>query len=87
MKYDKFFYFTCFSSEQQEAIAPYFSPDSESSLFKYVPIHRMEEFKQIARRINPNGKIRARFRGKRSGAMRDYTLKKDAHSVAIYVDE
>jgi hypothetical protein len=87
MKYDKFIFFSAFSQQEQQRIEQYFSPDSESSLFKYVPIHRMEEFKQIAQHINPNGKIRARFRGKRSGAMRDYTLKKDAHSVAIYVDE
>jgi hypothetical protein len=87
MKYDRFFYFATLSLEQQEKLKPYFSPDSESSLFKYVPVHRKEEFKQIAKQLNPGCRVRVRFRGKRSGAMRDYTLERNAHSVAIYVDE
>ncbi len=87
MKYDKFIFFSAFSQQEQQRIEQYFSPESESSLFKYVPVHRMEEFKQIARRLNPGRQVRVRFRGKRSGAMRDYTLKRNAHSVAIYVDE
>lgn len=86
MKFDRFFYFTAFSADQQADLGPYFSPDHESSLFKGVPVHRQDEFKQIARTIMPGKKIRARFRGRRSGAMRDYTLKRDARSVAIYVD-
>lgn len=86
MNYDKFIYFSAFSAEDQEKIKHYFSPASESSLFKHVPIERMEEFKQIARTINPGCPVRVRFRGKRSGGMRDYTKKCHAHSVSIYVD-
>lgn len=86
MKYDKFMFFAGFSKEQQQQLKPYFSPDQESSLFKHVPISRMEEFKRIARTLNPGHPVRVRFRGKRSGAMRDYTKKCHAHSVSIYVD-
>ena len=86
MKYDKFIYFSCFSNCQQQELAKYFSPGNESSLFKQVPVDRQEEFKQIARMLNPGHPIRVRFRGKRSGAQRDYTKKCHAHSVSIYVD-
>lgn len=85
MKFDRFFYFATFPAQQQQELAQYFSPDEESSLFKGVPVDRMDEFKQIARRLIPHGQVRARFRGKRSGGMRDYTLKRNARSVAIYV--
>lgn len=87
MKYNQFIWFAGFSQEQKKKISPFFSPEQESSLFKYVPIDRMEEFKNIARILNPGKNVRVRFRGRRSGAMRDYTLKKDAIAVAIYVDE
>lgn len=86
MKYDRFVYFAALSAEQQDRLKNYFSPSDESSLFKHVPISQMEEFKQIARMIAPGRRVRVRFRGKRSGAMRDYTKKCHAHSVSIYVD-
>ncbi len=86
MKYDKFIFFSALSVEQQQKLKSYFSPDQESSLFKHVPIARMEEFKQLARMLNPGHPVRVRFRGKRSGGMRDYTKKCHAHSVSIYVD-
>ena len=87
MNFDRFFYFTRFDSQQFQELKPYFSPDSESSLFKGVPVDRMEEFKLLARQLVPQGRIRARFRGPREGGMRDYTLKRKARSVAIYVDQ
>lgn len=87
MNFDRFFYFTRFNSQQFQELQPYFSPDHESSLFKGVPVDRMEEFKQIARSVLPGSRIRARFRGPREGGMRDYTLKTKARSVAIYVDQ
>jgi hypothetical protein len=86
MQFDKFFYFSAFSSQQQQQLDPYFSPDHESSLFKGVPVDRMEEFKRIAKMVVPMAKLRVRFRGPREGAMRDYTLKRKARSVAIYVN-
>lgn len=86
MKYDKFMFFSVLSREQQQNLGPYISPDQESSFFKHVPIDRMEEFKKLARLLNPGHRVRVRFRGKRSGGMRDYTKKCHAHSVAIYVD-
>ena len=86
MKYDKFIYFSALSAEKQDIVKNHFSPSRESSLFKHVPIKQMEEFKQIARLINPGRRVRVRFRGPRSGAMRDYTKKCHAHSVTIYVD-
>lgn len=87
MNFDRFFYFTRFNSQQFGELQPYFSPDHESSLFKGVPVNRMEEFKQIARSVLPGARVRVRFRGPREGSMRDYTLKRKARSVAIYVDE
>lgn len=86
MKYDKFLFFSVLSREQQQKLEPFIAPDKESSLFKHVPLTRMEEFKTLARTLNPGHRVRVRFRGKRSGAMRDYTKKCDAHSVTIYVD-
>ena len=86
MKYDQFMYCSAFSAEQQEVLKPFFSPDSERSIFKGVPVNRAEEFKRIARAIHPGRKVRVRFRGPREGGMRDYTLKRKARSVAIYVD-
>jgi hypothetical protein len=86
MKYDQFMYFSAFSAEQQDALKPFFSPDCESSIFKGVPVDRAEEFKRIARIIYPSCKVRVRFRGPREGGMRDYTLKRKARSVSIYVD-
>jgi len=87
MKYDPLLVFVGIEPGKQQEIQPYFSPQEESSLFKYVPLGRMQEFKHIAKTLYPDSRIRVRFRGKRSGAMRDYTKKKDATSVAIYVDE
>jgi hypothetical protein len=86
MKFDRFIYFSIFSAQQQEMIKSYFSPEHESSIFKQVPIDQMEQFKRIARMLNPGRPIRVRFRGKRSGAQRDYTKKCHAHSVSVYVD-
>jgi hypothetical protein len=87
MKYDQFVYFSILSAKQQQELKPFLSPNNEQSLFKKVPIDRMEEFKLLARQLVPQGRIRARFRGPREGAMRDYTLKRKARSVAIYVDQ
>jgi hypothetical protein len=86
MKYDQFIYFSVFSSKQQDMIKPFFSPVTERSIFKGVPMERIEEFKQIACIINPGCKIRVRFRGKRIDGMRLTTLKRHAQSVAIYIN-
>lgn len=86
MEFDRFVYFSVFSTVQQAQLQEYFSPDSENSLFKGVPVDRLDEFRQIARIMAPGRPVRARFRGPRSGTMRDYTKKCHARSVAIYID-
>ena len=86
MNFDRFFYFTRFNSQQFQELQPYFSPDHESSLFKGVPVDRMEEFKQIARSVLPGSRIRARFRGPRRDTMRLYCLKRDALRFSVYID-
>jgi hypothetical protein len=86
MKYDQFIFFSALSAEQQENIKAYFSPDRERSIFKDVPLDRADEFKQLARILNPGGRVRVRYRGKRIDSMRQTTLKRNAKRVAIYVD-
>lgn len=86
MNFDRFFYFTQFDAQRFQQLQPYFSPDGERSLFKNVPVDRMEEFKQIARSVLPGHRVRTRFRGPRRDCMRLTTLKHDARSAVIYVD-
>jgi hypothetical protein len=87
MKYDQFMYFSAFSAEQQETLKTYFSPVSERSIFKDVPLEQADEFKRLACILNPNRKIRVRYRGPRYDSMRLTCLKQNARSVAIYVDQ
>jgi hypothetical protein len=86
MKYDQFTFFGAFSTEQQETIKSYFSPPTESSIFKDVPLDRAEEFKRLARILNPGCRVRVRYRGKRIDSMRQTTLKRNANCLSIYVD-
>lgn len=86
MSFDRFFYFTQFDTQRFQQLQPYFSPDHEISLFKGVPVDRVEEFKQIAKSLSPGHRVRTRFRGPRRDAMRLTTLKRDARSAVIYVD-
>lgn len=86
MKYDRFVLFSAFPAEEQEAIKAYFSPINERSIFKDVPLDRADEFKNIARVLNPGYRVRVRYRGKRVDIMRQTTLKRNANRVAIYVD-
>jgi hypothetical protein len=86
MVHNKFMYFSTLSTEQHKQYYSYLSPVEERSLFKGIPVTRVEEFKTLARVLNPGRTIRVRFRGPREGGMRDYCLKRKARSVAIYVD-
>ena len=86
MKYDQFMYFSACSTEQQETLKSYFSPDSERSVFKDVPLEQADEFKHLARVLNPGCRIRVRYRGPRYDGMRLTTLKRDARRVSIYAD-
>jgi hypothetical protein len=86
MKYDQFMYFSAFSADQQETLKAYFSPDCECSIFKGVPLEQADEFKRLARILNPGCRIRVRYRGPRYDSMRQTCLKRNARSVAIYVD-
>ena len=86
MKYNQFVYFSAFSAEQQETLKAYFSPDSERSIFKDVPLEQADEFKRLARVLNPGSRIRVRYRGKRIDSMHLTTLKRNANRLAIYID-
>jgi hypothetical protein len=86
MKCNQFIYFSAFSTEQQETLKTYFSPVSERSIFKDVPLEQAHEFKRLARILNPGCRIRVRYRGKRIDGMRLTTLKRNANRLAIYVD-
>jgi hypothetical protein len=86
MKYNQFMYFSVFSADQQETLKTYFSPDSERSIFKDVPLEQADEFKRLACILNPGCRIRVRYRGPRYDSMRLTCLKQNARSVAIYVD-
>lgn len=86
MKYDQFMYFSACSTEQQETIKSYLSPNGERSVFKDVPLEQAEEFKHLARVLNPGCRIRLRYRGPRYDGMRLTTLKRDGRRVAIYAD-
>jgi hypothetical protein len=74
------------SAEQHTRFDAMISPDAEDSLFKQIPVNQAEEDKQIARRMFPDRKIRVRYRGPRHDSMRLTCLKRNARSVAIYVD-
>lgn len=81
--------FMCFmymSAEQHKTFGANISPDTEDSLFKQVPVDRMEQVKQITRSMFPDRRIRVRYRGPRHDSMRQTCLKRNARSVAIYVD-
>jgi hypothetical protein len=86
MKYDQFVYFGAFSTEQQKTLKAYFSSDSERSIFKNVPLEQADEFKHLARVLNPGCRIRVRYRGPRIDSMRLTTLKRNANRLTIYVD-
>jgi len=86
MQNGRFLCFMHMSTNQHKEFGTNISPDTEDSLFKQVPVNRMEEVKQITRGMFPDRKIRVRYRGPRYDSMRQTCLKRNARSVAIYVD-
>jgi hypothetical protein len=74
------------SAEQHTRFDAMISPETEDSLFKQIPVNHAEEVKQIARAMFPDRRIRVRYRGPRYDFMRQTCLKRNARSVAIYVD-
>jgi hemolysin-activating ACP:hemolysin acyltransferase len=75
------------SAEQHTQFNANISPETEDSLFKQIPVNHAEEAKQIARNMFPDRKVRVRYRGPRYDSMRLTCLKRNARSVAIYVDQ
>jgi len=86
MQNGRFFCFMHMSAQQHQEFGINISPDTEDSLFKQIPLDRMEQVKQIARSMFPDRKIRVRYRGPRYDAMRQTCKKQNAKSVSIYVD-
>jgi hypothetical protein len=79
---DKFIYFATVPKDIQELLARYRSPESEASVWKWVP---MEYLGQVRRALKKVGKFRVVYRGPR-GRYYDQamTWKKDARAFSVY---
>ena len=77
-----FYVFSTMNTAKQKLIKPYLSPENESSIFKNVPLDRLDEFKQIAEMMC--GPIRVKYRGPRYDLTHATRLQKDARAAAIY---
>lgn len=78
---DKFLWF-CLPNEDKALLAQYISPPGEASVFRDIPIDRLEEVRRILGKV---GRYRVVYRGPR-GRYPDQgmTWKKDANRFAVY---
>lgn len=78
--------FTALSQANQQIIAEFQSPATESSVVKGVPLSMLSEVRNIVRSAANGRNVRVKFRGPRHDALALTCLKADAHSFAVYVD-
>jgi hypothetical protein len=81
-----FLIFSTLTAVEQNIIKSYRSPNNERSLIKDVPIKELEFIKNIIKKAFPDKKLCVRFRGPRYDSMRLTCLKRNAQSVAIYIN-
>jgi hypothetical protein len=78
---DQFIYFATVSKDTQELLARYESPESETSIWKWIPICYLD---QVRDALKTAGQFRAVFRGPRFHRWRASTNKKDAVAFTVY---
>ena len=77
---DKFVYFATVPKKTQELLARYKSPEGENSLWKWIPICRLDEVREALKSV---GQFRAVYRGPRTTSA-ESTNKKDAVAFTVY---
>ena len=78
---DQFIYFATVSKDIQELLARYESPDSDVSIWKWIP---MEYLYRVRKAIDSSGRFRVVYRGPRFHRWRASTNKKDAVAFTVY---
>ena len=78
---DQFIYFATVSKDTQELLARYESPDSDVSIWKWIP---MEYLDLVRKAIDSSGRFRVVYRGPRFHRWRASTNKKDAVAFTVY---
>lgn len=73
-------------------LKPYRTSGKEYATYKNIPIQFLEVVQHDLKTAKDRGmlgqcyRIRYRFRGPRIGTDKRHTLRKDAHSFAVYID-
>ena len=78
---DQFIYFATVSKDTQELLAQYESPDSDVSIWKWIP---MEYLDRVGEALKSSGRFRVVYRGPRFHRWRASTNKKDAVAFTVY---
>jgi len=78
---DKFIYFTTVPKDIQELLGKYRSPESEASIWKWIPICYLD---QVRDALKFAGQFRAVFRGPRLKRWQSSTNKEDAVAFTVY---
>ena len=78
---DQFIYFATVSKDTQELLARYESPDSDVSIWKWIP---MEYLDRVGEALKSAGRFRVVYRGPRFHRWRASTNKKDAVDFTVY---
>ena len=78
---DQFIYFATVPKDTQELLARYESPDSDFSIWKWIP---MEYLDRVRKAIDSAGRFRVVYRGPRFHRWRASTNKKDAVAFTVY---
>ena len=78
---DQFIYFATVSKDTQELLARYESPDSDVSIWKWIP---MEYLDRVGEALKSAGRFRVVYRGPRIHRWRASTNKKDAVAFTVY---
>lgn len=78
---DQFIYFATVPKDTQELLARYESPDSDVSIWKWIP---MEYLDLVRKAIDSSGRFRVVYRGPRFHRWRASTNKKDAVAFTVY---
>ena len=78
---DQFIYFATVSKDIQELLARYESPDSDVSIWNWIP---MEYLDRVGEALKSAGRFRVVYRGPRVHRWRASTNKKDAVAFTVY---
>ena len=78
---DQFIYFATVPKDTQELLARYESPDSDVSIWKWIP---MEYLDRVVQALRSAGRFRMVYRGPRFHRWRASTNKKDAVAFTVY---